>query len=261
MLSKRNKLSKTRLMPKLETQISVEGKFEYISNLNTEYLIDALYNFFEENNINKAKQSFNTYALLDAFRISNLNARIFDYAIPSVGYAMLSDNWEYLESIYANLSYQSFGIDDKTGAEIPLSMEEMVLDGENTVFCNTIQQLIKGDTEKIERNLNIIELVTLPKKTQNPELMNLDFEFYKAVHELNKDKCEEILNQLVTPKIHKSRNDDALLNKYVSQPALGYAKLAWSKGIEVEVNSPLVPKEILPIKPLDNYERPYEFLK
>ncbi|MFC4263902.1 Imm49 family immunity protein [Ferruginibacter yonginensis] len=49
--------------------------------------------------------------------------------------------------------------------------------------------------------------------------------------------------------------------QYVSFPALGYAKLAWLKGIEVEVKSHLVPKELLPIQPLEKYEIPYDFLK
>ena len=41
----------------------------------------------------------------------------------------------------------------------------------------------------------------------------------------------------------------------------GYTKLAWRKGIEVEVNSPLISKELLPIQPLDKYEIPYDFLR
>ncbi len=66
---------------------------------------------------------------------------------------------------------------------------------------------------------------------------------------------------MVSKKIHKARNTDTLLNKYISMPALGYAKLAWYLGVEVEVNSPLIPKDLLPIKPLDNYEIPYDFLE
>jgi hypothetical protein len=44
-------------------------------------------------------------------------------------------------------------------------------------------------------------------------------------------------------------------------PALGYAKLAWQKGLEVEINNPLVPKEPLQVKPLDKYVDSYDFLK
>jgi len=77
----------------------------------------------------------------------------------------------------------------------------------------------------------------------------------------DKGKMEEVLEKLTSPVIHKKRNDNNILNQYISLPALGYAKLAWRKGVEVEVRNKLVPKELLPIKPLKNYEIPYEFLK
>jgi hypothetical protein len=47
--------------------------------------------------------------------------------------------------------------------------------------------------------------------------------------------------------------------KNISMPALGYAKIAI--GIEVQVNSKLIPKELLPVEPLEHYDIPYEFLK
>ena len=129
------------------------------------------------------------------------------------------------------------------------------------IWCNTVQFFMANDVRGIERNLNIIETLTLPKLPKNEQELKIDYEFYKALLLKDKSKCEELLEQLVSPKIHKKRNDNTVLNKYISQPALGYAKLAWRQGIEVDVNSPLIPKEILPIEPLDNYEIPYDFLK
>lgn len=224
-------------------------------------LIFGFYYVLGENTLQKAKQHFYVCSLMDAFRIKKYQSRIFDYAIPSVGYALLSDNLSFLKEVYANLTYKTTYPDDKTHKPVSITMEEMVLAGEPAIYCHTIQQFIKNDTKTIERNLNLIETVTLPKKSQNPELMKLDFEFYKALYEKRKDKCEEILEQLVSPKIHKKRNDDPLLSKYVSQPALGYAKLAWMNDLEVETDSPLIPKELLPIKSNDIYEIPYDFLK
>lgn len=61
--------------------------------------------------------------------------------------------------------------------------------------------------------------------------------------------------------MHKLRNKhNLLLNEFISHPALGYAKLAWLKGIEVEVESSLVPKELLPVQPLGRYINEYAFL-
>lgn len=44
-------------------------------------------------------------------------------------------------------------------------------------------------------------------------------------------------------------------------PALGYAKLAWILGMEVEIKSKLIPKALLPVLPLEKYEVPYDFLE
>lgn len=233
----------------------------WISNLKNNQLIFAIHSFFESGDLIKAKQHFNICGMLDAFKIKNYQDRMFDYDIPSVCYAFLSDNQPFLKNIYANLTYEATYLDDKTREPIPITMEENVQAGEPAIYCHTIQQFIKGNTKIIERNLQIIKNVTLPEKSQNPELMQIDYEFYKALLEKNKSRCEKILDQLISPKIHKKRNDDPLLSQFVSQPALGYAKLAWMNGIEVEVNSPLIPKELLPIKPLDNYEVMYDFLK
>ena len=204
--------------------------------------------------INKnSRQHFYIAALLDKLRIDYFNNRLFDFGLPYVCYPILSDN-EQLIKEYSQLRYQK-------GVNAELSMDEMVLQGESAIWCNTIQFFMANDIKGIERNLNIIETLTLPKLPKNQQELKLDYEFYKALLSKDKSKCEEILEQLVSPKIHKKRNDNAILSKYVSQPALGYAKLAWRQGLEVEVNSPLVPKEILPIEPLDNYEIPYDFLK
>jgi NAD-dependent oxidoreductase involved in siderophore biosynthesis len=51
-----------------------------------------------------------------------------------------------------------------------------------------------------------------------------------------------------------------LVSDYFSVEVAALAKLAYIKGIEVVVESSLVPKEILPIQELANYEG-YDFFK
>lgn len=229
-----------------------------LSRFNQSYAVFAL---IEEKDIVKAKKYFFNALILDTYNVNKFQSNFLDYDLPKVTSSLLSDNWNYLENVYSKLRYNSFYIDDKTNQEISLSMDEMVLQGESAVWCNTVQFFMANDIQGIERNLNIIETLTLPKLPKNQQELKIDYEFYKALLSKDKSKCEELLEQLVSPKIHKKRNDNAVLNKYVSQPALGYAKLAWRQGVKVEVNSPLIPKEILPIEPLDNYEIPYDFLK
>ena len=50
-------------------------------------------------------------------------------------------------------------------------------------------------------------------------------------------------------------------HEFISYEASVLAKLAWINGIEVDIDHPLLPNELLPIQPNDNYEIEYEFLK
>jgi hypothetical protein len=209
--------------------------------------------FLKELNFQNAKASFNNCMLLDFYRLNKYNERFFDYGLHHISYALLSDN-ETLIQRYAKLRYQR-------GANAELSMDEMVAIGELPIWCNTVQFFMAIDNEGVERNLNIIETKTLKSLPKKEEGLKDDYEFYIALHAGDKAKMEEVLEKLVSPKIHKKRNDNPVLNQYISLPALGYAKLAWRKGFEVEVKSDLVPKALLPIEPLAHYEIPYDFLK
>ena len=199
------------------------------------------------------KQHFYASSIIDEIQIIKYNNRLLDYGLRSISYSILSDNEDLIQR-YAKLRYQR-------GANAELSMDEMVAIGELPIWCNTVQFFMANDNVGVERNLNIIETKTLKSLPKKEEGLKDDYEFYKALHCGDKTKMEEVLEKLTSHKIHKKRNDNPLLKKYISMPALGYAKLAWRKGIEVEVKSNLIPKELLPIQPLDNYEIPYEFLK
>lgn len=254
----------TEIFSSYKNQESLIFKYEIddssIGNFKKCNLIFALYSYFEEQNISKAKQHFYVCGLLDAFRIETYQDIMFDYDLHSIGYAMLSDNMFFLKDIFANLTYQSSYLEDITEKVIPISMEDNVLQGEAAIFTHTVQQFLLGNDNLIERNLEIMERVWFKKPNENSSLQ-YDIDFFKALYQKDISKCEEVLNEMVSPKIHQKRNDDALLKKYISMPALGYAKLAWILGLEVNVKSKLIPKELLPIKPLDNYEIPYDFLK
>lgn len=228
-----------------------ESVKKFSSNFNYHHVLLALSNLIKSE-LYVLKHNFYVSGLIDELQIKKFNSRLLDYGLKSIAYCILSDN-ESLIQRYAKLRYQR-------DVNTELSMDEMVLKGESAITCNTVQFFLENNSEGIERNLNIYELKK-DKILKRGKELELDFTFFKALHTNDKSKMEEILGKLVSAKIHKKRNDNPILNQYISLPALGYAKLAWRKGIEVEVNSPLVPKELLPIKPLDNYEIPYDFLK
>ncbi len=244
------KLEHQRLERQKNGEINQRMFYSALWDDNVHYAIEYLH---YEKNITKSKLHFNICGLLDEFQIPLINYRFFDYGLHHISYAVLTDN-ESLIQRYSKLRYQR-------GANAELSMDEMVAIGELPIWCNTVQFFMANDNEGVERNLNIIETKTLKSLPKKEEGLKDDYEFFKALHSEDKAKIEEILEKLVSPKIHKKRNDNPILNQYISLPALGYAKLAWRKGIEVDINSNLIPKELLPIRPLANYEISYEFLK
>lgn len=221
--------------------------------LNFRFLeIDYAIKCISQQDYLKSKQHFFTASLLDELRINKFNDDQLSFGLGFTSYPILSDNDELIER-YSKLRYQAWG-------KMP-GMNENVLNGKSDIWSNTVQLFMANDNKGVERNLDIIESITLKKLPKNQQELIIDFDFFKALYTGNKSKIEEVLDKLLSPKIHKKRNINDILAQYISLPALGYAKLAWRKGIEVEVNSPLVPKELLPIQPLDNYEIPYEFLK
>jgi hypothetical protein len=232
----------------------------WVGRLKQNNIVFALNSIFEEHNISKAKQYFYVSGLLDAFRIETYQDRMFDYDLHSIGYAMLSDNLVFVKDIFAKLTYQSSYLEDITEKVIPIKMEDNVLQGEAAIFTHTVQQFLLGNNNLIERNLEIMEKVYFNAPHQNSTLQH-DVNFFRALYQKDISKCEAVLKDMVSPKIHQKRNDDALLKKYISMPALGYAKLAWILGIEVEIKSKLILKELLPFHPLEKYEITYDFLK
>jgi hypothetical protein len=232
--------------------ISSESEKKFSGNFNYHHVLLAISNLIKSE-FDVLKQNFYLSGLIDELQIKKFNSRLLDYGLNSISYCILSDN-EALIQRYTALRYER-------GLNAELSMDEMVAIGELPIWCNTVQFFMANDNAGVEKNLNIIESKTLKNLPKKEEGLKDDYEFYKALHSGDKAKMEEVLEKLTSPKIHKKRNDNPILNQYISLPALGYAKLAWRKGIEVEVKSPLVPKELLPIVPLDNYEIPYDFLK
>lgn len=220
--------------------------------LNYRFLeIDFAIKCINEGEFQQSKQHFYTASLLDELRIERFNDDQLSYGLSFTCYPILSDNNQLIQR-YSKLRYLSWG--QMKG------MDENVLLGKNGIWSNTVQFFMVNDINGIERNLDIIETKTLPKLTKKEEGLKDDFDFYKALYTCDKDKMEEVLDKLVSSKIHKKRNINDIHAQYISLPALGYAKLAWRKGIEVEVKSHLVPKDLLPTMPLENYQIPYGFL-
>ncbi|MCJ0743322.1 immunity 49 family protein [Pedobacter montanisoli] len=201
--------------------------------------IFALHSLFVENNIEKCKQYFYICGRLDEYLITNYNSRILDYGVNHFSYALLCDENSLIKS-YAKLTHPWYAHTIKSGS-----------------LVHAMQCFINEDWQALEKDIATYERITSAQKGKIniPDLM-----YFKGMLQKDKLMIEEAL--LLLLKDHKKRNKHAgIAQTYISIPALGYAKLAWLKGIEVQVDHPLIPKELLPYRPLEKYEDKYDFLK
>ncbi|KPM48642.1 immunity 49 family protein [Jiulongibacter sediminis] len=216
---------------------------------NHDYAINA---FVENGSNKKSKHHFSICGLLDEFQISTYNSRIPDYGLRHICMPILSDNEDLIKR-YAALRYV------KHPVYAPKSMDEMVELGDTAITFNTIQHFMAENLEGVRHNLAIYEKYK-KKVLRSGKTLEIDYRFFYALLARDRSKIEESIRDLLAPKAHKRRNDSPVLGEIVSLPALGYAKLAWRYGIEVDIDSHLIPKELLPIQSLEQYEIPYDFL-
>ena len=177
---------------------------------------------------------------IDEYFIKKYDDRTLDSGVSHLLYAVLSDD-KSLMTRYAELGHSKY--------------QWMAEHGHSTLLY-AMQQVIKEDWERLKWSLNI--MATKDQKL-NAVLLPDRF-FFEGL--LNKDegKVNDALKRLL--KDHKKRNKYmGIAQDYISIPALGYAKLAWLKEMEIEIDHPLIPKELLPYRPLENYVDSYSFLK
>ena len=128
-------------------------------------------------------------------------------------------------------------------------------------YTHMYQLAIREEYSQLETKMNLIKSSSI--KGVREEITN-SVKFYSLF--LNGDK--ESLEQFVFEKAQKwqrkvNRNAETrtvITSHVMAADAMEYAKLCWLKGIEVEIDHPLVPMELLPIKPLDHYDDVYDFL-
>lgn len=192
----------------------------------------ALKAFFLDKNLDFSKLCFYKCGLLAELLINKYDVKILDYGIVHLTYTLLTDNDELIKR-FAHLKHSNYAEIIQTGRSTPMYI---------------LQCLIREDWSEFERAMEI-----MTPKIASKLKMELDVEYYRAFADKDKGKMEQILIELLAPKVHKRRNNQQIYSDFISQPALGYAKLAWLKGIEVVVNSPLVPRELLTVRPLEKY--------
>jgi len=104
-------------------------------------------------------------------------------------------------------------------------------------------------------------LSDIPKK-QNK--FAIDFHFYLGLAQGNVQAMQRVLIELTSPAIARKRNHDGDMGyteNLIGTDAVVLAKIAWKSGYDLQIDTPYIPTEWMPVSPLLEYTDPYEFMK
>ena len=223
-------------------------RYIYKNSLNILYQAfesEAWFEFLNNKDIIACKNSFASCGKIDIEQCS-LNRDLFGYKITSPINVLLSDNEDLIKS-FSNIDYLVI----KGSNRKSIAYSEYVKKGSDHLFIDTIIKTMNKELSGLSENLNIWEKKFL--KLKKNELLKTDFEFFKGIIDMDKDLIFKTINILST-KYHRKRNKYlSFYQDFVSQPAMGYAKIAWLYGIELEFENELIHNELLPVKPNKNY--------
>lgn len=117
------------------------------------------------------------------------------------------------------------------------------------IFNTIIKAVIMNDEVELTTQIDKLKIATTKKGAKGfAGMINV----FEGIRDVNKEQVEIGLKELI--KTHGRRGEFGIAKSYFSFETATFAKLAWLRGIEVEVHSPLVPMEIVEIHELPFYE-------
>jgi hypothetical protein len=115
------------------------------------------------------------------------------------------------------------------------------------------QLAIRGDYKALVRKIDL--LVRHEKRQRHLKKDDASGFFSLLIQEDTKGLKEFI------EKSAFQRSSNPLWEDFFCYPGTQQLKLCWVKGMEIHVESPLIPMSLMPVRPLDNYSYPYDNTK
>jgi len=220
-------------------QDSVRARFWYLN----QYF--ALYHLSVENDYTAARQRFYVAGRMGEYLNNVYQNPWMAHGMFYMYYALLSDHQALIQR-YAHLTH-------------PLKNE---MNQNAGVFTTVVQNVIAGDWEQLDIHIQTIQnfkggKLKVVKTIRDRFLTYIDALRNKDLHLLKK----AIMSFEEASFKTSMKRGEILYEHLISHHTLGLAKLAWYKGLPVEIDSPYVPREMLPIAPLPHYHDPYHFLE
>ena len=126
-------------------------------------------------------------------------------------------------------------------------------------LMRTILLAIKGNWEEVIARADFYS--ANPSKETGFKYFPLEFGFLRALAEKNVEKMKENINAMLEPKVARQMMYDESIFFYLHVYVLLYLKIASYYGFDLEIESNIVPKELIDNTPAKEYSEPYEFMK
>ena len=126
-------------------------------------------------------------------------------------------------------------------------------------LMRTILLAIKGNWEEVIARADFYS--ANPSKETGFKYFPLEFGFLRALAEKDIEKMKENINAMLEPKVARQMMYDENIFFYLHIYVLLYLKIASYYGFDLEIESDIVPKELIDSKPAKEYPEPYEFMK
>jgi hypothetical protein len=211
-----------------KVSISKEKPF-FILSLKGVNSIFFLHKFFVENEIHESKIFLYKIALVNTYYYERLNGEVFN-VLDTFTYPLLSDSSTLIKRY---LHY------DRTE----------YVDAFSTYFGKAIQSVLRSDFVALQFNIGGLKKWSTKGWPKQYAGIVTVFEGF-----LTDDKTTIEKGLLEIIELHGKQDHPGIVKDYINLEATALAKLAWRRGIEVEVSSDLILRELLPVKELPFYE-------
>ena len=123
-------------------------------------------------------------------------------------------------------------------------------------LSRTVLLALKGEWEDVILRADLY--LANPSKNIKDKYYYLQFEFLKALAEKNIEKMKENINAMLEPKVARQMMYDESIFFYLHVYVLLYLKIASYYGFDLEIESDIVPKELIDNTPAKEYPEPEE---
>lgn len=241
---------------------SVESEIQYIlkgqgsregclRNIETKAQATSIYQFFRHNNIEKMK-SWAAYAT--KIKIMVHHAAPSDYLVEDLLWALVGDYDEYINW------FTKYDFPYLRPASSQLDEHSWNPKGWMYYRYQSWLALNQRWDELRERCERILSMEDQIRKDRS---YLIDHRFYLALAKGDVPEMEAVLREKLRPRNLSARlqQQSGLTNFFIDSYAVVFAKLAWRNGYEIDIDSPWIPRDWLPIRPPNDYVEPWSFMR